>query len=232
MSADDPNPTKNNPGILAALLAGARPWSWDWTYNANLKEHFHALGVIAANYNELEGFFYRLFYLTLGKSDAGKIIFSKLNNAERIQVALKVAEGETLEFRDRYEHFISGFGTVAENRNILLHSKAHNAWPLDVSVSHLVLAKPSKHNLNENNFVSLDVTELRSVADDLHSLCLFGGGLMYWRYASVTGGVITWESGETVTPPLPDKPASPRKLALSPQPVLLGPSHQPETSGK
>jgi hypothetical protein len=25
----------------------------DWTYNPNLKDHMHALGVIAANYNEL-----------------------------------------------------------------------------------------------------------------------------------------------------------------------------------
>lgn len=232
MTTDDPEPVKTNySGDLLALLGtSAKPWSWDWSYNPNLKEHIHALGVIAANYNELEGIFYRLFYLTLGKAEAGKIIFSKLNNAERIQVAFKIAESEKPEFRDSYEHFISGYGTATENRNILLHSKAHNAWPLDGVVSHLVLAKPTKNNPSENNFVKLDIAELRATADDIASLSIFGLGLFYWRYAWLTGGTITWESGEIATPSWPDKPAAPRRLVLSTQTTLIEPPPQPEPS--
>jgi len=177
----------------------------------------HTLGVIAANYNELEGSFYRLFFLTLGKFEVGKIIFAKLNNAERIETALKIAENETPEFRDRYEHFINGYGTCTENRNILLHSKAHNAWPLDIAVSRLTLAKTSKKSADENNFVSLDISELRAIADDLAALSMFGWGLFYWRFASLSGGTINWESGQSATPPLPDKPPEPRRLVLSPQ---------------
>lgn len=234
MPSDDPEPTKTNyhSGLLALIAGNEKPWSWDWTYNPNLKDHMHALGVIAANYNNLEGVFYRLFFLTLGKIQVGKLVFSKLNNAERIEIALKMAEYEKPKFRDRYEHFISGYGASTENRNNLLHSKAHNAWPRDISVSHLTLAKPSKKSPDENNFISLDISELRSVADDLAALTMFGSGLFYWRFASLTGGTITWDSGETATPPLPEKPPSPRRLVLSPQSNPTDTPPQPESSAE
>jgi hypothetical protein len=50
MSADDPEPTETNyhGALLAVLSGGKKPWSWDWTYNPNLGDHMHALGVIAA----------------------------------------------------------------------------------------------------------------------------------------------------------------------------------------
>src|SRR5436309_2741829 len=114
----DESPKLSN--LYAALLLGEKPWSWDWRYNPKLKEHMHALGVIAANYNELEGHFYRLFYLILNKFEAGSIIFSKLSNAERIEVALKLAEREQDNFSDLFRYFISGFGIASENRNILM----------------------------------------------------------------------------------------------------------------
>ena len=103
-------------GLYAALLAGEKPWSWDWKYNPNLKEHMHALGVIAANYNELEGRFYGLFYLTFDRFEIGKIVFSKLNNAERMDIALRIAENEPESFRDRYIHFINAYGIRAFRR--------------------------------------------------------------------------------------------------------------------
>ena len=90
MTDETPKLTNTNRGLYAALLLDEKPWSWNWKFNPNLKEHMHALGVIAANYNELEGHFYRLFYLTLNKFEVGKIIFSKFNNAERIETALKL----------------------------------------------------------------------------------------------------------------------------------------------
>lgn len=225
--------TKSYASELAKRFALNEPrWSWNWSFNPNLKDHIHALGVIAANYNEMEGSFYKLFSLTLGKFAAGKVIFAKLNNAERIETALRVAEQETSPFREHYEHFISGYGIGAENRNILLHSKAHNSWPLDASVSHLVLAKPSKKDPSENNFIALDIAELRAVADDLANFYLFGLALVYYRYAAITGGTITWESGQTTTPSLPDKPPSPRRLVLSPQLAPTSTPPQPEPSGE
>jgi hypothetical protein len=234
MPTDNPKQVETNyyGGLLAAIGGNEKSWSWDWTYNPNLKDHMHALGVIAANSNELEGIFYRIFFLTLGKIAVGKIVFSKLNNAERIETALKMAEYETAEFRDRYEHFISGYRISTENRNNLLHSKAHNAWPRDISVSHLTLAKPSKKSPDENNFISLDISELRSVSDDIAALASFGSGLFYWRYAFLSGGMITWESGETATPPLPEKPPVPRRLILAPLSDHIAAPPQPKPSGE
>jgi hypothetical protein len=226
----DENPKFRN--LYAALLLDEKPWSWDWKYNPSLKEHMHALGVIAANYNELEGHFYRLFYVILNKSEAGSLIFSKLNNGERMEVALKLAEREPAGFRDLFRHFISGYGIASENRNILMHSKAHNAWPHDIRISHLTLAKPSKKSPNENNFISLDISELRSVADDMASFAKYGWGLFYWRVAFLSNGELTLSDGSIVTPSLPEKPAEPRRLVLSPQEAPESIPPQPGSSGE
>jgi hypothetical protein len=232
MTDESPKLTNTNRGLYAALLLDEKPWSWNWKFNPNLKEHMHALGVIAANYNELEGHFYLLFYLTLNKFEVGKIIFSKLNNAERIETALKLAETEPANFRDLFRYFISGYGIASENRNILMHSKAHNAWPYDISVSHLTLAKPSKKSPDENNFISLDVPELRSIADDMARFGSFGFDLFLWRLALLTGGILTWADGDTTTPTLPRKPPEPRRLLLSPQEVPTSAPPQPQSSGE
>ncbi|TYL80326.1 hypothetical protein [Bradyrhizobium cytisi] len=230
MTDDAPKPVYR--GLLAALLLDEKPWSWNWKYNPSLKEHMHALGVIAANYNDLEGQFYRLFYITQTHFEVGKLVFSKLNNAQRMEVARKVAETQPLSFRERYEHFISGYGTATDNRNILMHSKAHNASLSDLTSSHLTLAKPSKKTPDENNFISLDVAELRSVADDMAEFAMFGSQLFYWRIAALSGGTITWEGGETATPTLPDKPRLPRALTLSTQPDQATAPPQLEASGE
>ena len=193
----------------------------------------HALGVIAANYNELEGHFYQLFYATMGKMDVGKLVFSKLNNAERMEIALKLSETDpSPTFRELFEYFISGYGVATENRNILMHSKAHNAWPFDISVVHLTLAKPSKKSPDENNFINLDLSELRTVADDMANFAMFGWSLFYWRSAVPFGGTITWASGEKVTPSLPEKPAEPRRLVLSPQEAPAGTPPSQLSSGE
>jgi hypothetical protein len=209
---------------LVRALIGDKPWSWTWKYNPNLLNHMHAFGVIAANYNDLEGQFYRLFFLTMGKMEAGKIVFAKLNNSERAEVALKAAETEPAAFRALFEYFISGYGTATENRNILMHSKAHNAWTREITMSHLILAKPSKKSPDENNFVSLDVSELRAIADDMANFSGFGWDLFLWRMALLTGGKISWPDGEVTTPTLPGKPPEPRKLSLSPQLIPIADS--------
>jgi hypothetical protein len=219
MTDDTPKPV--NRGLLAALLSDEKPWSWHWKYNFNFKDHMHALGVIAANYNDLEGHFYRLFCLTLPNFNVANMIFARMHNGERMAIALEVSKKEKPEFRLRYEAFIAAYGTATENRNILLHSKAHNASPLDLSAlgtSQLILAKPSKKSPNENSFVSLSVADLREIADDMAECSNFGWQLFYWRYASLTGGTITWNDGSTATPPLPEIPREPRKLVLSAQP--------------
>jgi hypothetical protein len=145
-----------------------------------------------------------------------------------MEIALKLAAKESAIFRDLFEYFISGYGIASENRNILLHSKAHNAWPFETSASHLTLAKPQKKSPDENNFISLDVSDLRSIADDMANFNLFGWQLYYWRIALSTGGTITWENGQTDTPTLPEKPPEPRRLVLSPEQVpVTAPPQQP-----
>lgn len=224
--------TPVNRGLYAALLLDEKTWSWNWRYNPSLKDHMHALGVIAANYNDLEGQFYRLFYVIMSDMDAGKLIFSKLNNAERMEVALKLGEHTSPTFRTLFEYFISGFGTLHENRNILMHSKAHNALDKELDISHITLAKQSKRSPHENNFVSLDIQELRTIADDMANFSTFGFDLFMWRLALAVGGTITWADGTSLTPTLPERPLAPRKLVLSPQEAPISAPPQIESSGE
>lgn len=219
-----------SPGIMAALLGGD---SWQLRHYPQHRDHMQALGVIAANYNDLEGQFYRLFYLTVGNISVGKLVFAKLNNPERMAVAKKAAETEPQQFKPLFEWFISGYGTATENRNNLMHSKAHNGMSLaSIGVSHLTLTKPTKANLDENNFVHLDVEDLRGIADDMANFSDFGFDLFLWRAALLTKGVIKWGDGKTTTPTLPEKPPEPRKLVLSPQESLVTVAPQPKASGE
>ncbi len=225
------NPSAPN-GLLAALLMGEKPWSWNWRYNPNLFNHMHALGVIAANYNALEGEFYRLFFVTSDKMEVGKLVFAKLNNAERIQIARAIAETEPPPFQELFLYFLDCFGTITENRNILMHSQTHDLWPYDLEDTHLTLSKASKIKPDNHGFIRLDVSELRRIADEMHEAASFGFKLFLWRFAIITGGTITWSDGSQLTPSLPEKPAEPRKLVLGPPPILKDSPPQPEASRK
>ena len=226
MSEKEPS----NSRIIAALLGGD---DWEWRHFPSYQKHMQALGVIAANYNDLEVQFSRLFYITSDKFEVAKLIFSKLNNAERIEVALKVSENEPSQFRPLLQHFIAGFSVSNQNRNDLMHSKAHNAWsfkPENPSV--LTLAKQLKKKPDENHFVSLSVDDLRGVADDMSKFSNFGWDVFLWRLAFITGGTIDWGDGKKTTPTLPEKPPEPRRLILEPQEAPTTESPQPQSSGE
>jgi hypothetical protein len=223
--------TEPSTGLWDAIMGGAGDWYF--RHYPNHRDHMQALGVIAAKYNDLEGAFYRLFLVTMHNMNVGKLVFAKLNNAERVTVAKKAAETEPLEFRLLLEYFLSGFGILAENRNILMHSKAHNAGALEsLGQSHLTLAKAAKSNPDENNFVNLEVKDLRAIADDMANFSDFGFDLFLWRIALVTGGTISWGDGKTTTPTLPEKPLAPRKLTPSPQEVQTTASPPQQSSAE
>ncbi|CAN5369612.1 hypothetical protein BH10PSE10_BH10PSE10_08210 [soil metagenome] len=209
-----------NVSLIAKLLTGDPIWCWDWKYNPSLYQHMHALGVIAANYNDLEGEFYKLFWLTFHEHriDLAKLVFSKLNNAERIEAALRFIEKEPhADFRERFECFINGYAISTENRNNLMHSRAHNASAKDGMITALTLAKSLKADLDEQHFVTLELSELRGVADDMANLASFGWNLLLWRVAQYTGGSIPRVGGDPLVPTLPDKFPKLRKLILAPQ---------------
>lgn len=219
-------------GLWGAIMGGAGD-DWYFRHYPNHRDHMQALGVIAANYNDLEGAFYRLFFIIMHNVNVGKLVFAKLNNAERMSVARKAAEIEPAVFRPLFEYFIAGFGVATENRNILMHSKAHNAGALaSLGQSHLTFAKSTKADMDENNFVSLEVQELRDIADDMANFSVFGFDLFLWRVALITKGTITWGDGKTTTPTLPEKPREPRKLTLSAQEAQITVSPPQQSSAE
>src|SRR6185295_12213048 len=94
-------------------------WSGDF-YPASLKDHIHALGVVAANYNSLEMTFYSLFCEYFGISDNAAALFAQFKNNLRIdalRVVLAKYERDSA-VTDAIQHFLRCFNICADNRNI------------------------------------------------------------------------------------------------------------------
>jgi hypothetical protein len=182
----------------------------------------HALGVIAANYNRLESELRLLLDVFMGEqmtaAEAGAYLFERLGNAARMDLLkrLYLAQVGGTDLADRLDWFVSGYGKCAENRNILMHSEPHgaacNALQL---VSALELKKASKNNPGVHNFISLELRELRQVADDIDRFDIFGFDLALYQIASERGGTIR-SGGREISPSLPDKPPEPIHLKLEP----------------
>jgi hypothetical protein len=220
--------TEDKPSALAKVLAEAlatedeQNWSWTRNYNPGLLEHMHALGVIAANYNRLESELRLLLNLFIGdamyKAHAGNYIFERLSNAQRLDLLKQLYNSAVggFELAARLDWFVSGYGVCAENRNILMHSETSSdqANALQIA-STLELRKYSKNNPGSLNFISLKLSELRNVADDIDRFTQYGLDLAICEIARRSGGKINL-AGREIQPSLPDKPPEPIHLTLAP----------------
>jgi hypothetical protein len=210
---------------LATALLEEEAWSWTRKYNFDLYQHMHALGVIAANYNRLESGLALLLYMFVGEamSKAGAYLFPRLSNAERLDLLRQLYTEQITDpdFLDRLEWFVTGYGQCTENRNILMHSEPHNYYSRLKALSVLELKKASKNNPGTLNFISLELNELRQVADDIDRFDDYVFGLVLFESARRMGGKITL-FGKEIEPPLPDKPPEPIRLTLSPQKASTG----------
>ena len=232
----DDTPGKVNALARALGLTEGEPWSWTKRYNPGLFDHMHALGVIAANYNRLETVCacYLTFFMgsQMTAAEAGAYLFERLSNAEGINLLKQLYTtevGGTI-LADRLDWFVSGYGKCAESRNILMHSEPHGAsYNALQLVSALALRKASKNNPGVHNFISLELHELRQVADDIDRFATYGFELALYQIARKSGGTITLGDRQ-LSPPLPDRPPEPIHLKLGPQTNVKDSSPPPPQS--
>jgi hypothetical protein len=220
--------------VLASALAadtGEPRWSGN-NYHPAHYQHMHALGVVAANYNGLEKTLKILFFVLAGEAMSGSsnFLFQKLSNNERLDLisrlyASQVKEAECI---DRLDWFISGCGKCAENRNILMHSELQIPNALLSADVIFKLIKATKSG--EEHFISLELAELRRVADDIYRFDKFGFDLVLYVATVRLGSAIKEFFGRR--PTLPDKPVEPVLLKLHPVKDEKGTPPQPQASGE
>ena len=219
-NGDDANPPAD-PARLASLAAlatrsiiGANRWCWDWRYHRNLHDHIHALGVVAANYNSLEKVFELMFEVCsdLHQAASNKMFASLNNNRNRIDSLKSILETGNPLGREVGLHFLRGFDICADNRNLLMHGTPYRA---DEKRDKLVLQKVARNNPQRTNYLNLKVNDIRKVADEIDRFDDFGVDCIAFISAQRTGGVVQFEDGTSIAPPLPPLPRLPDRMSLS-----------------
>ena len=94
-------------------------------YLPPLKDHFHAVGVLAATFNALELKVLGLMVPYLGFGETTLLLFNKvLDDPKKIEL-LRLASAEraeTPEIAGAVSHFCDGFNLCNQNRDIIIHS--------------------------------------------------------------------------------------------------------------
>jgi hypothetical protein len=178
------------------------------------KDSILAIGAVSVNYARLEFAMTAMFATISGCAiQVATLLVQKIPTPGRpdlMRKLLAMRQAWPTDVRDRCAHFINGFGTLADNRNLLMHSSV--AASIEQAIT---LYKTTKQGTTELCVVS--VPELRQVADDM---------LVYFYYGLRLSNVINFEllgikphPGENAswpdTPPLP----SPLKYSARPLPV-------------
>jgi hypothetical protein len=179
-------------------------------------DYIFALGVLAANFNELEHALGIHFSTHLRITyEPTQLIFARSDNALRIKIIQGCLDGMPYTKREKtaIQHFLRGYAICAENRNILLHS---HVWPTNGPGSRTAFYKISKKDVWLINRYDPSITVLRAIADAMHAFSEYGSDLAlmirdaYWMRS---------ETGLTnLRRPLPHKPPLPR-LLVPKQPV-------------
>lgn len=188
------------------------PTKWP-PYPIGPNDSIFAMGVASVKFTELESVL-RFIFGTVFELDssATDMLPAKIGNeAAAILIEQRLERVPWKEPAKGYiEHFLNGFAVCLENRNYLVHSNV--AW---TGTESIVLFRTTKQGLTQGAVPTLG--ELRAVADDMHT---------YVSYGRMLGNAINnARSDPPIFPvsafPWPGKPALPRKLQYSSDPLQL-----------
>jgi hypothetical protein len=187
-------------------------------YEIGRRDYIFALGVLAANFNELEGTLQLQFTMHVRLPfEATTLLFNKSDNAQRIKIILGCLEGypnyvnrKGLPYNEREKmlirHFLRGFAICAENGNILLHAEA---IPLGKK-NRVFFYKDSRKPPHDSNRYAPSISTLRSIADSMRAFSDFGSDL-FWVLRDAY-----WMEEElglrNLRKPLPYRPRLPKPL--------------------
>jgi hypothetical protein len=198
-------------GLDFAMTKSAdSPWPF---YMRGQRDHIHAIGVVALNFNRMELLLHRLLYRYLGtESEAAHAHICRSLNLHSVLELFNicVAKEKSASRRDHLRHFSRCYEACAANRNILMHSDLDE---LESTEQALALFKRSGAKPHIRNQLKLSIEELRRVADEIFDVYLYGSHLFILNQ---------WNAMKDVAPPTewrasPKKPAIPRSL-LAPSP--------------
>jgi hypothetical protein len=149
-------------------------------YEIGHKDYIFALGVISANFNELEGSLRLLFAINVRLStDAMSFLFARLDNSQRMMLIRHCLTELPYNEREKHaiEHFIKGYAICAENRNILLHAEVHYAASADSKRKRVMFYKDSKKPPHFPNRYTPSLKALRAIADAMNAFSEYGSHL-------------------------------------------------------
>ena len=140
------------------------------------------------------------------------ILLPKISNNVRIDLMRKMLKKKNwpADIVDRTDHFIKSFGTLAENRNLLMHSNMI-AGTRETSM----LYKTTRQGTTQLCRVSIQ--ELRRVADDM--VTYFNYGLHLSNMINFELLTIPRQAGDLVYHAWPDKPPLPNLLEYTSDPI-------------
>jgi hypothetical protein len=139
-------------------------------YPVGPKDSVFALGVISANYAQLEFAVYAMFSTILGlTNEVSSRIMYKIGPEMRDKLLRETLPSREWppEVRDLSQHFIEAHKICYENRNKLMHSNLHSMSP-----DAIILAKTGRDG--KTTLANPLLSELQRVADDMKTYFDFG----------------------------------------------------------
>jgi hypothetical protein len=232
--SDTPCLTRSSSVIDLTTFTSTMPKS-PWLpspYNLWNPDHIHALGAVAATYNELEYSLFSLFLIYSHLShDIAQPLFQNMSRAQRqdfLEANIAQTEGDE-EIKGHLSHFIKCFAICADNRNFLLHSTLHPGE----TANDVMFMKSSREYPTRDNKINADIHIIRNTAKTIASIDAYGTSLFAyiaafaaWFRPKLTNFKV---NGVPYVPKLPGKPALPRMLLMPPPKAARQPKRLPES---
>jgi hypothetical protein len=182
----------------------------DWPpYHIGSRDHMHAIGVLIAAWNMVEGSYQAFIQLVFPHNLKAAIsTYELMNNDSRIKLIRSELFG-TLNQKENelLEYFFKSANICMANRNVIAHSHYSNQAPGD----HLLLSKGRSKDQQSVNIFTFSITGIREMADATYLTAFFGMNL--WSAINIRISNEYWAS-VGVPPkfsfPLPEKPPLPR----------------------
>jgi hypothetical protein len=129
-------------------------------YNPGDRPHLHALGVIGITYASFEQSVDRLY------SWSDRVDYLRQNSKDRLDWLIEKFRDREQVLTNAVSNIVKYFDVCTWNRNQLLHAERYPP-AFGGDGESLYLIKPSAKGSDENRYFKIDLSELRSIADQM-----------------------------------------------------------------
>jgi hypothetical protein len=189
------------------MTASTEEWP---PYHVGTRDHLHAIGVLIANWNQVETAYQALMQLIFPHHlKSGIRVFQLFTNDQRVKLIRdELVASLSAEEADRVNHFLAMANICYANRNAFAHAQAHQTAHDD---KFRISKGTGKENIGAQYLFKLD--DLREIADATHGTFMFC--LNIFAHIQIKSTIIDLaRSGNDFSwcplMPLPEKPSLPR----------------------